>query len=31
MEKGDEAQEWQGDRGWEKKEQTERRDIREEL
>ena len=31
MEKGDEAQEWQGKKGWEEEERTERRDIRKEL
>ena len=31
MAKGDEAQEWQGEKGWEEKEQMERRDIRKKL
>ena len=31
MEKEDEAQEWQREKGWEENERTERRDIRKEL
>ena len=31
MKEGDEAKEWQGEKGWREKEQTERRGIREEV